>query len=221
MVSCNNDECESANAEFTYEQSAMNSASCVWNEGLDVLNPKPILASGAQAGIFSATPAGLVFVSSTTGEIDLETSKPGTYTVTNVIADCGVSATTEFVLLPGEELEVEEVNFPTSNPDIVVHYYRFLQTATHPELKDETKYQYKWYEVMASGEIKDVQDMLNLWESLGHSGMAYYVDNNPKTGVPRNDTALIVDVTNVETGCTKRFAFGKPISELPEPGRSL
>jgi gliding motility-associated-like protein len=49
----------------------------------------PIFASGASAGVFSATPAGLVFVSTSTGETDLSASIPGTYTVTNNIAAAG------------------------------------------------------------------------------------------------------------------------------------
>src|SRR5690606_20486717 len=48
-------------------------------------NPTPTLGTGATAGTFTATPAGLS-VNPTTGEIDLAGSNPGTYTVTNTIA---------------------------------------------------------------------------------------------------------------------------------------
>lgn len=48
----------------------------------------PTFTGGGTAGTFSST-AGLVFVSTSTGEIDLVASTPGTYTVTNTIASCG------------------------------------------------------------------------------------------------------------------------------------
>ena len=61
-------------------------------------NPLPNFSIGASAGVFSATPAGLVFVNTATGEINLAASTPGTYTVTNAIAAGGgcaaASATT-------------------------------------------------------------------------------------------------------------------------------
>jgi len=41
-------------------------------------NPMPTLGSGASTGTFSATPAGLVFVSSSTGQVNLASSTPGT-----------------------------------------------------------------------------------------------------------------------------------------------
>jgi hypothetical protein len=52
-------------------------------------NPSPVYGSGASAGIFSASPSGLVFVHLNTGEIDLASSTPGTYTVTNTIPASG------------------------------------------------------------------------------------------------------------------------------------
>lgn len=41
------------------------------------------------AGVFSATPAGLVVLNSNTGELDILASTPGTYTVTNTITPAG------------------------------------------------------------------------------------------------------------------------------------
>jgi gliding motility-associated-like protein len=52
-------------------------------------NPFPVYSSGASAGIYSATPSGLVFEHVNTGEIDLEGSAPGTYLVTNTIPASG------------------------------------------------------------------------------------------------------------------------------------
>ncbi len=51
-------------------------------------NPSPTFSGGGVAGTFSST-AGLVFVSTATGQINLATSTPGTYTVTNTIAASG------------------------------------------------------------------------------------------------------------------------------------
>src|SRR4029077_10550590 len=48
-------------------------------------NPSPTFSGGGVAGTFSST-AGLVFVSTSTGQINLSASTPGTYTVTNTIA---------------------------------------------------------------------------------------------------------------------------------------
>ena len=53
-------------------------------------NPFPFFGPNASAGIFSATPSGLVFAHVNTGEIDLASSTPGTYTVTNTIPASGV-----------------------------------------------------------------------------------------------------------------------------------
>ncbi|MCW3072317.1 MAG: hypothetical protein JWO44_2207 [Bacteroidetes bacterium] len=52
-------------------------------------NPTPVFASGASAGAFTATPAGLVFVSPSTGQVDLANSAPGTYTIVNNIVPAG------------------------------------------------------------------------------------------------------------------------------------
>ena len=51
-------------------------------------NPSPTFSGGGVAGTFSST-AGLVFVSTATGQINLSASTPGTYTVTNTIAAAG------------------------------------------------------------------------------------------------------------------------------------
>ncbi|MFZ4521892.1 MAG: hypothetical protein ACOYNC_09310, partial [Bacteroidales bacterium] len=51
-------------------------------------NPSPTFSGGGVAGIFSTT-AGLNFVSTATGQVNLATSTPGTYTITNTIAASG------------------------------------------------------------------------------------------------------------------------------------
>lgn len=54
-------------------------------------NPSPTYSGGGVAGTFSST-TGLVFVSTSTGQVNLSASTPGTYTVTNTIpaaSPCG------------------------------------------------------------------------------------------------------------------------------------
>jgi|GEM_PF-1219784 len=53
------------------------------------VNPSPTFSVGASAGIFSSTTAGLEFISTATGVIDLASSIPGTYDVINTIAASG------------------------------------------------------------------------------------------------------------------------------------
>lgn len=55
-------------------------------------NPFPSFVPGSSAGIFSATPSGLVFAHVNTGEIDMTLSTPGTYIVTNTIPVSGACA---------------------------------------------------------------------------------------------------------------------------------
>jgi gliding motility-associated-like protein len=68
----------------------------------DGTNPLPQFSNGSSAGNFTASPAGLVFVSSSTGKINLSASMPGTYTVTNTIypnGSCVLSTATSTVTI--------------------------------------------------------------------------------------------------------------------------
>jgi gliding motility-associated-like protein len=53
-------------------------------------NPLPNFNTGGSAGTFSAAPAGLVFVNANTGEIDLNASTPGNYTIKNDLPAAGL-----------------------------------------------------------------------------------------------------------------------------------
>lgn len=64
-------------------------------------NPLPTYSGGGVAGVFSST-AGLVFVDSNTGEINLSASTPGTYSVVNTITpvgSCPVSTTSRSITI--------------------------------------------------------------------------------------------------------------------------
>ncbi|MFN5183495.1 MAG: beta strand repeat-containing protein, partial [Bacteroidota bacterium] len=66
------------------------------------INDSPQFTAGASAGVFSSTPSGLQFVSSSTGEIDLSNSGAGTYLITNNIAaaaGCAAASDTETVVI--------------------------------------------------------------------------------------------------------------------------
>jgi hypothetical protein len=52
-------------------------------------NPLPTFIGGGKAGAFSSIPSGLVFVSTSTGQINIAERTPGTYTVKNKIAPAG------------------------------------------------------------------------------------------------------------------------------------
>jgi gliding motility-associated-like protein len=69
----------------------------------NAVNPSPTFSVGGVAGTFSST-AGLVFVSTSTGQVNLSASTPGTYTVTNTIAASGgcaaVTATSTITITP-------------------------------------------------------------------------------------------------------------------------
>ncbi|HET6244456.1 MAG TPA: PKD domain-containing protein, partial [Bacteroidia bacterium] len=69
----------SPNASFSY-----NTPYCSWD-----VNPLPVYPTGASGGVYSASPSGLSFVSTNTGQINLSASTPGTYTITNFIAPAG------------------------------------------------------------------------------------------------------------------------------------
>ena len=69
----------------------------------NVANPSPTFSGGGVAGTFSST-GGLVFVSTSTGQVNLSASTPGTYTVTNTIAAAGgcaqVTANSSITITP-------------------------------------------------------------------------------------------------------------------------
>ena len=66
-------------------------------------DPIPVLDPGAVAGSFSSSP-GLVFIDTSTGQIDLSESLSGTYTVTNTVdaSVCGGMTATATVTIAGE-----------------------------------------------------------------------------------------------------------------------
>jgi hypothetical protein len=69
----------SLNAQFSYQGPFCQ----------DSTDPLPTYPGQPNPGVFSVKPAGLVFASVSTGEIDLAKSTPGTYTITNTIGASG------------------------------------------------------------------------------------------------------------------------------------
>lgn len=69
-------------------------------------NPSPTFSGGGIAGTFSST-SGLAFVSTSTGQVNLSISTPGTYTVTNTIAassPCALQKATTTITITGLQL---------------------------------------------------------------------------------------------------------------------
>ena len=92
-------------ADFSYDEAYCQNA---------VPNPFPKFPPSSGAGVFSAVPVGLTFINTTTGEIDLAASNPGTYTVTNLIETpegCVSSAEAIIIILPPPVITV--------NPDSI------------------------------------------------------------------------------------------------------
>ncbi|MDF2436261.1 MAG: hypothetical protein K0Q95_637 [Bacteroidota bacterium] len=69
-------------------------------------DPFPTYSGGGSAGTFSSS-AGLVFISTSTGQIDLSASTPGAYTVTNTIPASGscpaATATSGITIIPNDD----------------------------------------------------------------------------------------------------------------------
>ena len=86
-------------------------------------DPTPTLIGGSIAGSFSALPAGLVFVSTSTGQVDLSASSAGTYTVTNTIPAFGGCAIASFdatiVISPSDDasFSYSQNNYCISEPN--------------------------------------------------------------------------------------------------------
>jgi autotransporter-associated beta strand protein len=83
----------------------------------NAINPLPTFSGGGIAGTFSST-SGLVFVSTSTGEIDLAASIPDNYLITNTIAasgGCGVVTATSSVTI-NPDLPVSVSIVPSANP---------------------------------------------------------------------------------------------------------
>jgi hypothetical protein len=221
-VGCTNDPvCIEDAAAFSYssESSYLNTTSCRWDGSVNSPNPVPEFPGASKAGTFTSDPEGVVFVNNSAGEIDLLASSPGVYTITNTLNDeCGIQThSTTFEVLP--LFTVEEV---VLNGLVTMYYYRLKDVATNPELKDDMKYDIHWYHITSAGEIKERTDISGApWETFGLSDFGHFITPDPQTGTTRNMDALVVEITNLMTNCVTRRHFGKPLSELPEPGRSF
>ncbi len=91
-----------------FEYSATDSIFCQYET-----DPAPIFAAGAAAGVFHATPAGIV-IDSITGIIDLDASVPGSYTVYNVAGVACLTDSAEYALV------IEAPPVASAGPDVSV-----------------------------------------------------------------------------------------------------
>lgn len=85
-------------------------------------NPMPVFGPGSSGGTFTSMPLGLNFVSIFTGEINLTTSQPGVYQVTNTIPPSAAcpqvthTTTVEIYTLPGAAGSIQGPTSLCENP---------------------------------------------------------------------------------------------------------
>lgn len=84
-------------------------------------NPFPVFTTGT-AGSFDASPSGLDFVNASTGEINLQTSLPGTYTITNTIAASGGCASASHQ----ETITIEEAPIVDAGNNVEICSYQIV-----------------------------------------------------------------------------------------------
>lgn len=103
----------SASAAFTFPDAGFGLYPDYCTTGED---PDPELSPGAEVGVFTAEPAGLVFVSDTTGVIDVSESIPGTYTVYNTLITetCGGDTLVGFTIINITEAPLAGFSYPGS-----------------------------------------------------------------------------------------------------------
>ncbi len=67
-----------------------------------LVNPSPVFSGGGIAGTFTSSPAGLNFVDANTGQINLATTAPGSYTIINTVTvnGCTTTAIFDIVIYP-------------------------------------------------------------------------------------------------------------------------
>ncbi len=85
---------------------------------IDAVDPLPTYNGGGVGGVFTST-AGLIFVSTATGQVDLSASALGTYTVTNTVAAAGgcgiVSATSTITIITSPTAAISYTGSPWCN----------------------------------------------------------------------------------------------------------
>ncbi|MCX7954136.1 MAG: gliding motility-associated C-terminal domain-containing protein [Bacteroidales bacterium] len=96
---------EGFNAEFYYQSPVCNNSPNIFPQHISGTN-----------GIYSSTPQGLVFVNTSTGEINVSASQPGTYTITNYIPASGGCAAATYQ----STLVIEPAPQVNAGPDITV-----------------------------------------------------------------------------------------------------
>ena len=136
----------------------------------------PSFTGGGTAGTFSST-AGLVFVSTATGEVNLATSTPGTYTVTNTIASCGgVQATADITINA----------LPTAS---ISGTLTACVTTTLTASTDAGTPVYEWYldDVLLAGEV-------NATLAATASGSYKVKVTNSTTGCSKFSSAVVVTI---------------------------
>jgi hypothetical protein len=187
-------------ATFNYNVSS----TCPWHSSLNPpANPVPVYSGGGVAGTFSSS-AGLVFVSTATGEVNLKLSTPGTYTITNTIAASGscpvITATSNLTILAPTAFTVREVVAGTKRNYII-------QDA---ELNTTWRGQhtYQWWYIDSKGKRIDVTEPANRWMTQGLGFPAGFL-----TGAVTNASLIVDVIPTAAPSCQTRRVYGKAITE--------
>ena len=128
----------SADVEVTVIDPAFTYPANAWCQD----EPDPIPALLQPGGTFTASPPGLVFISTITGQIDLDASAPGTYTVTRTITTpCVVSTSHEVTInaLPSPPAPSASTFFRCGPGDITISVIPVVNES------------YAWYDAPAGG----------------------------------------------------------------------
>ncbi len=179
------------------------------------LNPTPVFPPGSTAGTFTSSPTGLVFANQFTGEINLEVSLPGAYTVTNTIPPNAVcpqvsySTTVQILTLP------PSANIP-QGPNNLCENAPNTQYSTLP-LSNTTSYTWTLVPPAAGTLQSSGPNALVNWSDNFSGNAAIAVSGTNGCGSGTNSPPLIIHINPLpkETGTPEG-----PASHCQGPGSS-
>jgi hypothetical protein len=176
-------------------------------------NPIPVFPPGSTAGTFTSTPTGLVFVSLLTGEINLEASTPGVYSVTNTIPPSAVCPQVSYTTSV-QILTLPPVAFMPQGPANLCENPANSQYSTSP-LANTTSYTWTLAPLAAGTIQSSGPNALVNWSDNFTGNAAIVVSGTNNCGNGTNSPPLIVHINPLpkETGTPEG-----PTSHCQGPG---
>ncbi|WP_170878425.1 gliding motility-associated C-terminal domain-containing protein [Daejeonella lutea] len=168
-----------------------------------------IFVPGASAGIFSATPGGLVFRSISTGEINLSASVPGVYQVTNTIAATGGCAAASHTV-------TVQINAAPAAPSVSGATICADNSTTLSATGSSGTYE--WYDAAVGGRLLATGSVFST--GILKTTTSYYVQatSNGCTGPRAAVTVQVVPVVDPEFEYSSGTYCKSGISVTPPPG---